>query len=171
MADEEEAPAVTLGEGESVEGAPLARVSARLMWGIEQSAILDREGETVVRTPDGPRELAEILEAVDQSYFATRQEFEDAVRDVVGHGPVPTAGVSDPEDGPTEADEEPTAGESGSEADEELTAEKSDSVADEEPTAEKSDSEADEEAESEANSEAEADSGADASGSAAEESE
>jgi len=92
MADEEdEEPAVTLGEGEPVEGAPLARVAARLMWGIEKSAIVEREGETVVRTPDGPRELSDILADVDEPYFATRQEFEDAVKAVVGTGPIPTA--------------------------------------------------------------------------------
>lgn len=89
--DETEEPAVTLGEGEPVEGAPLERLSARLMWGIEKSAVDDREGGTVVRTPDGPRELGEILAEVDRTYFATRQEFEESVRDVIGSGPVPTA--------------------------------------------------------------------------------
>ncbi len=52
--EEEEAPAVELGEGPDVEGAPLARVSARLTWGIEHSTIVEREGETTIRTPDGP---------------------------------------------------------------------------------------------------------------------
>jgi len=96
MADEDEdeeteEPAVPLGEGEPVDGAPIERISARLMWGIEKSEIDEREGEAVVRTPDGPRELGDILEEVDRTYFATRQEFEDSVRDVVGSGPVPTA--------------------------------------------------------------------------------
>jgi hypothetical protein len=93
MADDEdsEEPAVTLGEGKPVEGAPLARVSARLMWGIEKSAIDQREGDTVIRTPDGPRELGDVLASVEGTYFATRQEFEAAVRDVIGTGPVPTA--------------------------------------------------------------------------------
>jgi hypothetical protein len=93
MADDEdeEEPAVALGEGDPVEGAPLARVAARLMWGIEKSAIVEREGDTVVRTPDGPRELADVLAAVEESYFATRQEFEAAVEAVIGTGPVPTA--------------------------------------------------------------------------------
>jgi len=93
MADEEddEEPAVALGERQPVEGAPLARVSARLMWGIEKSAILEREGNTVVRTPDGPRELADVLREVEDPYFATRQEFEDAVEAVIGSGPIPTA--------------------------------------------------------------------------------
>lgn len=88
--DSEEEPAVSLGEGEPVEGAPVARVAERLMWGIEKSEIEAREGETTVRTPDGPRDLADVLADVDQSYFATRQEFTDAVADAVGAGPVPT---------------------------------------------------------------------------------
>jgi hypothetical protein len=93
MADEEddEEPAVALGEGEPVEGAPLARVTARLMWGIEKSTIVEREGDTVIRTPDGPRELADVLADVEEPYFATRQEFEAAVEGVIGTGPVPTA--------------------------------------------------------------------------------
>lgn len=88
---EEEEPAIQLGDGAPVEGAPLARVAERLMWGIERSEIEAREGDTVVRTPDGPRELADILAEVDRTYFATRQEFTDAVAAVVGTGPVPTA--------------------------------------------------------------------------------
>lgn len=92
MADEseEEEPAVELGEGTPVEGAPLARISTRLMWGIEKSAIQEREGDTVIRTPDGPRELGDVLENVDSTYFGTRREFESAIHDVIGHGPVPT---------------------------------------------------------------------------------
>lgn len=88
--DSEEEPAVELGEGPDVEGAPLARVTARLSWGIEHSTVVDREGETVIRTPDGPQELAAVLEDVDVPYFADRHEFEAAVRDVIGTGPVPT---------------------------------------------------------------------------------
>ncbi len=93
MADEDESedePAVALGEGEDVEGAPVARVAERLMWGIEKSEIDAREGDTVVRTPDGPEELSEVLAEVDETYFATRQDFTDAVEDVIGTGPVPT---------------------------------------------------------------------------------
>lgn len=93
MADEDESedePAVSLGEGADVEGAPVARVAARLMWGIEKSEIVAREGETVVRTPDGPQELAAVLEDIDETYFATRQEFTDAVETALGTGPVPT---------------------------------------------------------------------------------
>ena len=88
--DEEDEPAVALGEGEPVEGAPLARVSARLMYGIERSTVIEREGETTVRTPDGPRELADVLEDVEEPYFSTRQEFEHALQEAVGTGPVPT---------------------------------------------------------------------------------
>jgi len=89
--EEEEAPAVELGEGEPIKGAPLARVSARLMWGIEKSEVRRREGETAIRTPDGPRKLGDVLDDVDVPYFEKRQEFEDAVEDVIGTGPVPTA--------------------------------------------------------------------------------
>lgn len=87
---EEEAPAVELGPGEPVEGAPLARVTARLHFGIERSEILRREGETAIRTPDGPRELGDVLEETDETYFPTRQDLERTVRDVIGRGPVPT---------------------------------------------------------------------------------
>lgn len=90
--DEEEAePAVELGDGPAVEGAPIARIAARLTWGIEKSAVIAREGDVEIRTPDGPRELADVLEEVDATYFATRREFVDAVGDAIGTGPVPTA--------------------------------------------------------------------------------
>ena len=87
----EEEPPVKLGDGESVKGAPLARVSARLMWGIERSDVRRREGDTIIRTPDGPRELGDVLDEVDLTYFEKRQEFENAVEDVIGTGPIPTA--------------------------------------------------------------------------------
>jgi len=92
MADEEEddGPVVELGEGPEVEGVPLAQITSRLHFGIKRSDLLRREGETTVRTPDGPRELAAILEESDETYFPTRQAFESAVREVVGTGPVPT---------------------------------------------------------------------------------
>lgn len=88
-ADEDE-PAVELGEGPTVEGAPIARIAARFEWGRQKSAILAREGDAEIRTPDGPQSLESVLEAVDETYFATRQDFVGAVRDVVGHGPVAT---------------------------------------------------------------------------------
>lgn len=91
--DEEAAePAVELGEGPAVEGAPVARIAARFRWGREKSAILEREGETAIRTPDGPRPLEDVLADVDATYFATRREFVDAVEDAIGHGPVATDG-------------------------------------------------------------------------------
>jgi hypothetical protein len=93
MAEEDESedePAVSLGDGADVEGAPVARVATRLMWGIEKSEIEAREGDTVVRTPDGPQDLSAVLDDVEETYFATRQEFTAAVKDALGTGPVPT---------------------------------------------------------------------------------
>jgi len=89
--DDTDEPAVELGEGEPVEGVPTSQVSARLMWGIEMSDLRRREGDTVVRTPDGPRELGDILDEIDETYFDRRQSFESAVRDVIGFGPVSSA--------------------------------------------------------------------------------
>lgn len=88
--DEEEGPAVELGEGERVEGAPLARVAARLHYGIARSDVVRREGDTLVRTAEGPRELRDLLEASDETFFPTRQDLVDAVQDVVDTAPVPT---------------------------------------------------------------------------------
>jgi hypothetical protein len=94
MSDEdeetEEEPAVELGEGADVEGAPLARVTHRLHYGIEHSEVVRREGDTVIRTPDGPRELGDVLAESDETYFDTRNALESAVESVVGTGPVPT---------------------------------------------------------------------------------
>jgi len=118
--DEEAGPVVELGEGDPVEGTPLARVASRLYYGIETSEVVRREGETTVRTPDGPRELGDVLGAVDATYFDTRQAFVDAVEGVVGTGPVPTsdegrdAEATEDGDGETDADadaEEPDDGE------------------------------------------------------------
>ncbi|PCR90003.1 DUF5789 family protein [Natrinema ejinorense] len=89
--DEDAPPAVTLGEQTPVEGAPLARVSSRLTWPKEKSEVDRLEGNTVLRTPDGPRELSAVLEDVDETYFQRHQEFEGHVRDVIGTGPIPTA--------------------------------------------------------------------------------
>ena len=89
--EESEEPAVELGEGEPVEGAPVARVASRLHYAIEKSEIVRREGDTTIRTPDGPRELGDVLEESEEVYFDTRQSFVNAVREVVGTGPVPTA--------------------------------------------------------------------------------
>ena len=87
---EETAPAIELGEGPDVEGAPLSRVTARLSWGIEHSTVVNREGDTTIRTPEGPQELAAVLDDVEETYFPDRHAFEDAVRAVIGTGPVPT---------------------------------------------------------------------------------
>ncbi|GAB7020207.1 DUF5789 family protein [Halostagnicola sp. A-GB9-2] len=92
MSDDEEEtePAVSLGEGTPVEGAPLARVSSRLTWPKEKSEIDRLEGDSVIRTPDGPRELSDVLVDVDETYFERHQEFDGHVRDVIGTGPVQT---------------------------------------------------------------------------------
>jgi len=88
--DEEEAaePAVELGAGTAVEGAPLARVAHRLHWGMAKSEIREREGDTEIRTPEGPTALGELLDDVSVPYFESRQEFLDAVRATAGVGPV-----------------------------------------------------------------------------------
>jgi hypothetical protein len=92
--DEEEAdePAVELGEGPAVEGAPVARVASRLTWPADASEVERKEGESVLRTPDGPRALADVLAESDVSYFDSRQSFVAAVEDVTGPGPVATDG-------------------------------------------------------------------------------
>lgn len=89
-AEEEQEPAVELGEGVAVEGVPLARVASRLTWPKEQSRVVAKEGEATIRTPDGPQTLADVLEDVDVSYFESRQEFTEAVFDAIGRGPVQT---------------------------------------------------------------------------------
>ncbi len=86
--EEEEAPAVELGEGANVAGAPLARVAHRLQWGMEKSGVREREGDTEIRTPEGPTTLSELLDDVDVPYFESRQEFVEAVRAEAGVGPV-----------------------------------------------------------------------------------
>ena len=96
MADEdeeedEEGPVVELGEGDPVEGAPVARPLSRLHYGVDKSEAIRREGDTTIRTPDGPRELGDVLERVDETYFETREGIERTVRDVIGRGPVPTS--------------------------------------------------------------------------------
>jgi hypothetical protein len=90
--DEEEAeePVVELGEGEAVEGQPLARVASRLTWPHEKSRVIEKEGESVIRTPDGPQSLADVLADVDVTYFDTRQSFVAAVTEAVGDAPVQT---------------------------------------------------------------------------------
>ena len=92
MGDEDdEAPEIELGEGPPVEGAPLARVVSRLSWPRAKSAVIEQEGETAIRTAEGPVTLTEILEDVDTSYFATSRDFVHDVREIIGYGPVQTA--------------------------------------------------------------------------------
>lgn len=88
--DESDAPTADLGADADVDGVPLARVASRLTWGMAHGEVVDREGDTVIRTGDGPQELGTVLESVDISYFESRQEFERSIRDVIGYGPVPT---------------------------------------------------------------------------------
>lgn len=88
--EEEEGPVVELGEGADVEGAPLARITVRFHYGIEKSEVVRREGDTPIRTPAGPRELGDVLAESDETYFPRRQALERAVREEIGHGPVPT---------------------------------------------------------------------------------
>lgn len=93
MSDDEDAeqePAVELGEETPVEGAPIARVASRLTWPKERSRVIERDGDTTLRTPDGPRTLESVLADVDVTYFESRQEFTDAVFDAIGRGPVRT---------------------------------------------------------------------------------
>jgi len=88
--DTDEADGVELGSGPAVEGAPIARVAERLTWAIQKSEVDRKEGETLIRTPEGPRELSEILAEVEETYFTTRQAFREAVDPVIGTEPVPT---------------------------------------------------------------------------------
>jgi hypothetical protein len=89
--EETEEPAVELGEGPDVEGVPLAQVTHRLHYGIELSEVVRREGDTEIRTPEGSRELGDVLDETDETYFETRNALTEAVESVVGTGPVPTA--------------------------------------------------------------------------------
>ena len=89
--EEEAEPAVELGDGPAVEGAPLARVASRLTWPQEKSRVLDKEGDATIRTPDGPRELSDVLSEIDTTYFDRRQTFVETVEDAIGRGPVRTA--------------------------------------------------------------------------------
>jgi hypothetical protein len=87
--EEQEGPAVELGEHRPVEGAPIARLTARLHYGIERSEVDRRLGDEEIRTPEGPRRLGEVLEGMEGTYFERRQDLERALRDAVGRGPVP----------------------------------------------------------------------------------
>jgi hypothetical protein len=89
--EEAEAPAVELGDGEPVDGAPIARVASRLTWPKQRSEIDRLEGDSTIRTPDGPQTLSNVLPETKTTYYDRRQEFVDEIERVVGTGPVPTA--------------------------------------------------------------------------------
>ncbi|GGN14502.1 DUF5789 family protein [Halarchaeum nitratireducens] len=111
--DDEEAaePAVELGPGAPVEGAPIARVASRFTWGIQRSEIVRRDGETTIRTPTGPRRLADVLAHCDVPYFESRREFVETVREQIGDGPVPAGAAGD--ETATDADAESDDGADG----------------------------------------------------------
>lgn len=115
--EEADEPVVELGDGDDVEGAPVARVASRLFFPIEKSEVLRREGETTVRTPDGPQSVQEILEGSDEVYFETNSDLVNAVESVVDTGPVPTAGGGSGSDGADEGEFEFDDGEDGAAAD------------------------------------------------------
>ena len=88
--DDESTPTVQLGDGRAVEGAPVARIASRLTWPQTESDILEKFGDTEIRTPDGPERLADVLASVEITYFDRRQTFVNAVFETVGHEPVAT---------------------------------------------------------------------------------
>lgn len=92
MSDEEseEEPAVELGDGPDVAGAPLARIASRLTWPQTKSDIETQEGDAEIRTPDGPQTLSDLLEEVDETLFDTRRAFVEEIEAVAGRGPVAT---------------------------------------------------------------------------------
>ncbi|KTG09724.1 hypothetical protein AUR64_08780 [Haloprofundus marisrubri] len=94
MADddaEDEGPVVELGDGEPVDGAPLAQVASRLTWPQQASSIRQKEGDAVIRTPSGAQTLSDVLDRIDDTYFDTRQTFVSKVHAVVGDEPVETS--------------------------------------------------------------------------------
>lgn len=93
MSDDEEAdsePTVQLGDGPAVEGAPIARVAARLTWPQTHSDIVEKVGDTDIRTPDGPESVEAVLDSIETTYFDRRQTFVNAVFDEIGREPVAT---------------------------------------------------------------------------------
>ncbi|WP_280586347.1 DUF5789 family protein [Halorubrum sp. Boch-26] len=94
MSDNEEAeesePAVELGEGPDVAGEPITRVASRLTWPATRSDVVAQEGDAVVRSPDGPRDLDEVLADSEVPLFESRSEFAAEVEELVGRGPVAT---------------------------------------------------------------------------------
>jgi len=95
MSDTDEAaeaaePAVELGEGPDVSGEPIARVASRLTWPAKRSDVRTQESDAVVRTPEGPRELDDVLADSELPLFESRSEFLTEVEELVGAGPVAT---------------------------------------------------------------------------------
>lgn len=88
--DTEAESTVELGDGPDVAGQPIARVASRLTWPKPTSEVVVREGDVDIRTPDGPRALDDVLDAVDIDVFDSRVTFVEAIRDEVGRGPVAT---------------------------------------------------------------------------------
>ena len=94
MSDNEEAeesePAVELGDGPDVAGEPVARVASRLTWPAKRSDVVAQEGDAAVRTPDGSRDLDDVLADSEVPLFESRSEFVAEVEGLVGRGPVAT---------------------------------------------------------------------------------
>jgi len=94
MSDNEEAeesePAVELGDGPDVAGEPIARVASRLTWPAKRSDVVAQEGDAAVRTPDGSRDLGDVLADSEVPLFESRSEFVAEVEELVGRGPVAT---------------------------------------------------------------------------------
>jgi hypothetical protein len=72
----------------TVEGAPIERIASRLTWPQEKSEIVRKEGEELIRTPDGAKKLEELLEEVDTTYFSRRQMFVEVLEKRIGKGNV-----------------------------------------------------------------------------------
>ncbi|OYR40863.1 MULTISPECIES: DUF5789 family protein [unclassified Halorubrum] len=87
---EESEPAVELGEGPDVAGEPIARVASRLTWPATRSDVAAQEGDAAVRSPDGPRDLDDVLADSEVPLFESRSEFVAEVEKLVGRGPVAT---------------------------------------------------------------------------------
>ncbi|WP_418283944.1 DUF5789 family protein [Halorubrum sp. DTA46] len=87
---EEAEPAVELGEGPDVAGEPIARVASRLTWPAKRSDVRAQEGDAVIRTPEGARDLDSVLADAEVPLFESRSEFVAAVEELVGRGPVAT---------------------------------------------------------------------------------
>jgi len=86
--DEEMHPEVPLGSDAPVEGVPVARVAARLHYPLPRSQLLERAGETEIRTPAGPTTVRSVIEETDVQIFPTAAALITTVREKVGEAPV-----------------------------------------------------------------------------------